>query len=397
MGWHLLRRKALTLLASGLIAAGAWGAESFPAVAMTPAPADPSAVMSAGEIADGQAREEAAAVPSDTGPLPPVQGHRGEELYTFAPHDEDLVQRYMTGLLTQRRDWLQAVLVRSLRYRAVIVPALESRGLPRELLFLPALESGFQSRATSPRGAGGLWQLMRGTASRLGLRMDQWLDERRDFWKATEASLDKLADNYRMFGDWCLALAAYNCGDARLSRILRSQPGADFWALRRKKALPRETAAFVPQFIALARILGYPGRYGLDMGWDPMTEWARVPLSGCVDLRILARESGLAYDTLAAGNAELNLPMTPPSSYGYELKVPVEYREAVERTLVAAAVPLLNFLVHVVEPGDTLSEIALKYGVTVEMILEFNPSVKPLALQIGARVLVPFPGARRAG
>jgi membrane-bound lytic murein transglycosylase D len=116
-----------------------------------------------------------------------------------------------------------------------------------------------------------------------------------------------------------------------------------------------------------------------------------------VDLRILARESGLSYDTLAAGNAELNLPMTPPSSYGYELKVPVEFREAVERTLVAAAVPLLNFLVHVVEPGDTLSEIALKYGVTVEMILEFNPSVKPLALQIGARVLVPFPGARRAG
>jgi len=393
MGWYLLRRKALTLLASGLVAAGAWGAESFPAAAMTPAQVDPSVAIGAGVVVEGQGGDEAAG----SGPLPPAQGHRGEELYTFAPHDEDLIRRYMTGLLAQRRDWLQAVLDRSLRYRAVIAPSIEARGLPRELAFLPALESGFQARAASPRGATGLWQLMHGTASRLGLRMDQWLDERRDFWKATDASLGKLADNYRMFGDWCLALAAYNCGDARLSRILKREPNADFWTLRRKGALPRETAAFVPQFIALARILGYPGRYGLTVGWEPFTEWVRIPLSGCVDLRILARESGLPYETLAAGNAELNLPMTPPGSYGYELKVPAEYRDAVEQTLAAASVPLLNFVVHVVKPGDTLSEMALHYGVTVELILEFNPSLKPRALQIGAKVLVPSAGARRTG
>jgi len=379
MGWNLLRRKALTLLAFGLIAAGAWGAERPP-----------------GDEATARRAEDYTAAP-DTGPLPPAQGHWGEELYSFALPDEDIVRRYINGLLSQRREWLQAVLDRSLRYRGVIAPAVEARGLPRELLFLPALESGFQVRAASPRGAVGLWQLMRNTASPFGLRMDQWLDERRDFWKATEASLDKLAENYRMFGDWCLALAAYNCGDTRLSRILRRESAADFWSLRRKGALPRETAAFVPQFFALARILSYPGRYGLEVGWNPFTEWVRIPVGGCVDLRILARDSGVPYEVLAAGNAELNLPMTPPGSYGYELKVPAEYRDAVEKTLAGAALPLLNFLVHVVRPGDTLSEMALKYGVTVELILEFNPSLKPRALQIGAKVLVPTGSVRSTG
>src|SRR5208337_4435733 len=120
-----------------------------------------------------------------------------------------------TGLLAQRRDWLQAVLARSVRYRAVIAAVVTEKDLPRELRFLPAVESGFQALAVSPRGAVGLWQLMRNTASPYGLRMDQWVDERRDFMRSTEASLAKLEDNYVQFGDWCLALAAYNCGVGR--------------------------------------------------------------------------------------------------------------------------------------------------------------------------------------
>jgi hypothetical protein len=102
-------------------------------------------------------------------------------------------------------------------------------------------------------------------------------------------------------------------------------------------------------------------------------------------------------EALTQANPELNFPMTPPKSYGYMLKVPVEHRRAVEATLAAAAVPLLDFAIHVVKSGDTLSEIAQAFGVSVEMILEANPTVKPLALRIGARIFVPRAGPRTGG
>ena len=374
MGWNLLRRKTLTAIAAALILAGvpgsAWAAEA----------------------------PESPAGPRDAdGPLPPAQGHLGVELYSLSIPDEDVIGRFVDGLLLARRDWLQAVLDRSLVYREVIVRAIGDRMMPRELRFLPAVESGYQARALSPRGAAGLWQLMRNTASPYGLRMDQWVDERRDFWKATDASLSKLTENFALFGDWYLALAAYNCGVGKLSAILRKNPGCDYWALRRRGVLPRETAAFVPQFLALARILGYPGRYGLEIGWDASPEWTRIPVDRCVDLRILSRESGVPLDALTAGNQELNFPMTPPASYGYQLKVRAEHSGAVEKTLAGATLPLLEFRVHVVAEGDTLSAMARHYGVSVELIQEFNPKLAPRALRIGSKVLVPITPARSSG
>ena len=303
----------------------------------------------------------------------------------------------MDGLLAARKDWLQAVLDRSLRFRALISGELAERGLPRELGFLPALESGFQERAVSPRGAAGLWQLMRNTASPYGLRMDMWVDERRDIRKATDASLGKLSENYRIFGDWYLALAAYNCGVGRLSAILRRSPGSDFWALRKKGVLPRETAAFVPQFLALSRILGHAGRYGLDLGWVGEPDWNTIALDRCVDLRMLSRASGAPLEALLAGNPELNFLVTPPASYGYQLKVPADYGDAVTAALAGSDVPLIEFQVHVVAAGDTLSGMSLRYGVSVPFIQEFNPALSPRALRLGAKVLIPGVPPRRAG
>jgi membrane-bound lytic murein transglycosylase D len=375
MGWNIPWRKALTLLGLALVMGGA---SAWAGAAQMPAPGSESASI-------------------DSGPLPPAQGHIGAELYSFAFPDENVIDRFVVGLRARRGDWLQAVLDRSLRYRAIISRAIAERGLPPELRYLPAVESGFQARATSPKGAAGLWQLMRNTASPYGLRMDQWVDERRDFWKATEASLDKLAENYRIFGDWYMALAAYNCGVGKLSAIARKYPGNDYWALRRKGVLPRETSAFVPQFLAVTRILSYPGRYGLAVGWDTAPDWSRIPLDRCVDLRILSEKSGVPLDVLTIGNAELNFPLTPPASYKYELKVPREYSEPVEKALAESAMPLLDFRVHLVTEGDTLSGIARKYRVGVDLIQEFNPRLAPRVLRIGAKVLVPIAPVRSSG
>ena len=195
-----------------------------------------AALLLAASAAGAAAREPAEnAAPEGSGeiPLPPLQGHEAAEIFSIPVPDEDIIGRYVDGLLATRMDWLQAVLDRSIRYRELITRELSERGLPPELGLLPALESGFQARALSPRGAAGLWQLMRNTAAPYGLRMDIWLDERRDVRKATEASLGKLAENYAIFSDWYLALAAYNCGVGKLSGILRRFPGRDFWELRK--------------------------------------------------------------------------------------------------------------------------------------------------------------------
>ncbi len=399
MGWHLLRRKALVPVFL-LLAAGAWAqippGSASPATAGDPSPAgdlssagSPSPTTSAAAVSAASA----ASFPSD-GPLAAAQGIEAAEFYSLAIPDEDIIGRYVDGLLAGKRDWLQAVRDRSLRYRAYIAKAISDRGMPKELEYLPAVESGFQPRATSPVGAAGLWQLMRNTASPYGLRMDVWMDERRDVWRATEASLDKLSENYRIFGDWYMALAAYNCGVGRLSGILRRSPGSDFWDLRRKKLLPRETAAFVPQFLALSRILSYPGRYGLELDWDAVPTWDLVALDRCVDLRILSRLSGVPLDELVSGNPELNFPITPPASYGYHLKVPTRYAENVSKAIADAAMPMLEFRVHVVVDGDTLSEMAQLYHVSVDLIQEFNPRVAPRTLRIGSKVLIPVLPAR---
>lgn len=369
------------------------------AVAATPAAGASLAVAPAAPVAPVAHAESVPPAEPGSGetPLAPLQGHEAAEVFSIPIPDENVIDRYVDGLLATRRDWLQAVLDRSSRFRELITRELSERGLPSELRYLPALESGFQARAVSPRGAAGLWQLMRNTAAPYGLRMDLWVDERRDVRKATEASLGKLAENYAIFGDWYLALAAYNCGVGKLSAILRRNPGSDFWALRKKGVLPRETAAFVPQFLALCRILGHAGRHGLAIEWDPAPEWSVITLDRCVDLRILARASGAPLDALLSGNPELNYLVTPPPAYKYELKVPEDFEQAVTTALQGSDIPLVEFRVHVVAPGDTLSGMSVRYRVSVPLIQEFNPSLSPRALRLGARVLIPVFPPRSSG
>jgi membrane-bound lytic murein transglycosylase D len=335
----------------------------------------------------GEAREPASDLAASA--LQPLQGHRGEEVYSIAFPDENSIEGFVRGLLARRRDWLQAVLERSRFYRPLIAAELAERGMPRELQYLPAVESGFQARAVSPKGAAGLWQLMRNTAEPYGLRMDEWIDERCDVFRSTEAALAKLADGYRQFGSWEMALAAYNAGAGRMARLAKENGTTNYWALRAMGVLPTETAAFVPQFAALSRILDQPGRHGLQVSWDPAVEWERVAVSRSVDLRLLAEASGIARETLAAANPELLLGVTPPKSYGYQLKVPAEHREAVELALAGDAIPLMEFRVHVVRKGDTLWAISRAYGVSLELLKESNPGIHAESLRVGSRLLVP--------
>jgi membrane-bound lytic murein transglycosylase D len=400
MGWNILRRKQVALLcfllAAPALAGGQeahvkpgeggsladfrrWARVPFspPALGAGEAARPETDVLTLGEV-----------VVFTGSSLPPIQGHVGEEMYTLSAPDRRIVDGFVRSYLAKKA-YLQSVLSRIPTYRIPISEAISRLELPPELLYLPALESGFQPRAVSSAGAAGLWQLMTNTASPSGLKNDDWLDERKDFLKATEASLKKLKYDRSVFGDWFMALAAYNCGAARLSSIVKESGTRDYWTLRKKGLLPRETASFVPAFLALSRICGYPGRHGLSPSWSESVEWAKIEVEVSVDLEILCRLSGAPLELMKAGNAELKLSMTPPASYKYSLKVPVKYFDDVCAVLENPSGPLREVSIHVVKAGDTLGGIARAYGVPLEWIVEQNPTVKPQALQLGCRILVP--------
>ena len=327
--------------------------------------------------------------------LPVRQGHLGAEVYTMEIPGDPSVSRQLELLLDFGRERVEAALKRGASYRRFIASQLDSLGLPRELRFLPVLESEYRMWAASRSGALGIWQFMRNTAIPFRLRMDEWVDERKDFQKSTAAALAKLQENYRYFGDWPLALAAYNCGLGKLARIVRASGVRDFWALRKKGLLPRETAEYVPKFYALAELCSYPGRYGLELGWEEAVVWERLELHRSIDLELLARESEIPVEVLKTGNQELKLPVTPAYEEGYWLKVPAQHAERAATVLADPGVELLKFQYHTVRSGDTLYGLAKRFGIGVELIKKSNSGLNPSRLALGSLIKIPLAGGRK--
>jgi membrane-bound lytic murein transglycosylase D len=291
------------------------------------------------------------------------------------------------------KKWLAAILARAKPYLPYVRERIRYYGLPDELAFLPVIESEYSSRNVSRSGAAGLWQFMRNSIGGYGMRIDDWVDERRDFMKSTDGALRKLADNYAAFGDWNLALAAYNCGAGALSRAIGAAKRKEiaepsFWDLRDAGLLKRETANYVPKFLAVASILGYPGRHGLETAWEEPAAWATIAPGRPVDIKLLADESGLSYAVLRDANLELRYSVTPPGP-SYELKVPADRAEAVRAIVEDTSRKLVRFYLHTVRSGDTLSEIARRYGTPVATIAGSNPGLQPDRIRLGQVIVVP--------
>jgi membrane-bound lytic murein transglycosylase D len=342
--------------------------------------------------------------------------------------DDPAVAAWRQRILSREKQDLEAALERAGSFRRLISRFLAERGLPQELIWLPVLESHYRVRAVSRSGACGLWQITASTARALGLNSDRWVDERRDFWKSTAAALQKLAENYACFGNWDLALAAYNCGLGRMSRIVRTGGTADFWELRQRGLLPQETASYVPKFYALVSICSDPLGHGLQVSWTEAPEWQRIPLERSVELALLAEAAGLSPELLAEANAELRTPITPPAasrpraasrpqaggsgseevsegeqrSAGdrggepgvYLLKVPAASVERVREILTDPQLRLLRYGYHCIQSGDTLYALSGYYGVGVDLLIQANPGLDPRRLQIGGQLRIPVFGSR---
>jgi len=375
----------ITVLALFLCGPGAWADESLGLTAPAESspqtlPADPGRPVRAGY---------AGLRTDDALPRPLVWHGAVPAALVIEGRDTALERRYLAQYTSPGgRQWLQTVMARGEPFLPFIRREVERRGLPPELAYLPVLESAYLSTAFSRSGAVGLWQFMQNSIAPFGLRVDDWLDERRDFWKSTDAALRKLEENYRYFDDWPLALAAYNAGLGAVDRAIKKAGVSDYWVLCDRKLLKPETVQYVPKFIALATVLSQAGSHRLDLGWPDSVEWVQLPVGRTVDLGLLAEQAGVDALWLKKANPELRYAVTPPGSE-YRLKVRREDEAAVRATLANKALSLVKYYFHRISSGDTLSALSRHYGVSVDHILNANPGLKARYLQLGARIVIP--------
>jgi membrane-bound lytic murein transglycosylase D len=270
-------------------------------------------------------------------------------------------------------DYLERVFQRGQRYMYHIITEVEARGMPLEFALLPVVESAYEPFAYSTSRAAGLWQFIPDTGSRFGLKRDWWYDGRRDVVESTRAALDYLQALHDQFGDWLLAIAAYNVGENSVQRELdfnraNGKP-ADFWHLR----LPAETRAYVPKLLALKRLMAEPERYGLEFAVIPNEPYfAVIDTDSQIDLKIAAQLAGTSYDELVALNAGYNRWATDPDG-PHRLLVPIDNADAFDAALKTLGPDdRVRFASHEVTRKESLPMIAKEYGTSVAVISKIN-------------------------
>jgi len=310
-------------------------------------------------------------------------------LFTLTGYDEPLTQKHIEQYTTKGgKNWLATVIKRSEPYLAFIRSEIERRKMPQELVYLPVIESAYSPAAVSRSGATGLWQFMRNSIGPYDMKITEWMDERRDFWKSTMGALNKLENEYKRVGSWELALAAYNAGLGTVLNGLKKYPGADYWELCRQKVFKNETIQYIPRLLAVAYILSNPRRFGLEPLWPEDPQWTRIPAGRPVDLSLVAEHAGLSGADLKKANSELIYGITPPDP-SYHIKIPAAHAPLIAAVLEDPKLSLIKYYFHTIRSGDTLSGIAKRYGVTEKQIRSSNPGLQERFLKVGKQLIIP--------
>lgn len=308
----------------------------------------------------------------------------------------DRVQKWLDYFQGRGRKDMERWLSRVPRYRPMIDSMLEEEGLPPELFYLAIVESGLNPNAYSSAHAAGMWQFISSRARMNGLRVDWWIDERRDPEKATRAACGYLKELHDRFGSWELALAGYNSGEGRVERAQRKRPSCpDYWCLD----LPRETENFVPKFMAVVLIGTNPSEYGFEIPTaGAALSYDTIEITDAVDLQIIADATGTSYDDIKKLNPALRRWCTPPSSSATTVRVPTG---SGQQCLAAiASIPpedRVTWRRHRVSRGETLSGIAKAYGTSISAITSVNDIRNPHSIRSGSHIVIPVgPGAASA-
>jgi membrane-bound lytic murein transglycosylase D len=303
----------------------------------------------------------------------------------------DYVDGVLTYLQNQGRGYVATALKRMGVYQAIISDTLRKEGIPQDLIYIAALESAFNPYALSKEGARGIWQFMTGTGMLYGLKKDRWVDEREDPVKSTQAAARHLKELYQTFGDWSLAMAAYDSGPLTVQAAVERTGYADYWALRKLHALPEETENYVPIFMATLMIAKDPKAYGFDVQPDPPLAVDQVMVSTPTDLRLVAQLIDQPVDELTRLNPSLLRWTTPPNNPQFVLNLPKGTKELFEQRV--AAIPedkRIWWRAYKVEEGETLSSIAKKLHVSPVTLREANGLDHESPLEQGTHLVVPL-------
>lgn len=279
-------------------------------------------------------------------------------------------------------------LVRMQRYRPIVEEILDEMGLPRELICIALIESGFSMNAVSRAAAVGPWQFIRGTGKLYGLRQSWWYDERRDIVASTYAAGNYLKDLHGIWNDWFLAFAAYNCGEYRVARAIARRRTENFWRLK----LPKQTERYVPKFLATLYILREPEKYGIEIPDGEPLEFDTITVSDATDLNIIAECAGVEPELVKELNPACRRWATPPKME-VSIKLPKGTGEKAETAL--AEIPAekrITWRRHRVKRGETLSVIARKYGTTISALKRLNGIRNSHRIREGWQLIVPLHG-----
>jgi membrane-bound lytic murein transglycosylase D len=324
-----------------------------------------------------------------------VTNGKASEIPLIMNHD---VEKEIRSFQGGERDFFISSYYRSGMYRPIIIRELKKAGIPEELSWLPLVESGYKILALSRARALGLWQFIPSTGYKFGLSRDEWIDERMDVEKSTAAAIAYLKELHGMFGDWLTVLAAYNCGEGRVMRVISRQHinyFDRFWDLYNQ--LPNETARYVPRFLATLHIIKDPHKYGMDLGntAEKTIVYEVVKVNKIMKLKDIAAKIEMPEETLNLLNSELRYRVTPDKEYN--LKIPAD--NLAKFNLVVGEVPesekpkfasdRIVFAKHRVKKGETIAIIAKRYKISSSAIISYNNISTKKGLVVGQGLKIP--------
>jgi len=306
----------------------------------------------------------------------------------------DAVEYYIKYFAEKNRKVFGNWLRRSEQYIPMITEILRKENIPEDLVYLAMIESGFNPKAYSTAKASGPWQFIYETGKRYGLKVDHWVDERRDPEKSTVAAAKYLRDLFDQFGYWYLAAAGYNPGENRVVRAIEKHNTDDFWEIYKYNTLPRETRNYIPQLIAAAVIAKEPEKSGFEnITYDAPMRFVSLSVPPSTPLSVIAKASSINIDKVKAYNPEILRGITPPGTNNYEIKLP----DSIDKLHFFAQLQgtpsntqkTRNVITYKIKKGDTLTTVANRYSVSAQDIRIANNWEKSPNLKIGMTIAVP--------